>query len=125
MATIVIVDDSPVVLDRLRLLLEGAGHNVITVDTPFGASAAIARNSPDLVLVDVAMPALQGDVLVTIARRRTIAQHAKIVLISDRTVAELATLARACGADGFIQKSRDWPSFLRQVDAYLVATKEP
>jgi two-component system, chemotaxis family, response regulator PixG len=123
MATIVIVDDSTVVLERLRLVLEGAGHRVVTVDTPFGASAAIARNSPDLVLVDVTMPALSGDVLVTIARRRTITQGAKIVLLSDRALTEIAALAESCGADGYIRKTPDHASFLRQVEVFLASKK--
>ena len=123
MPTIVVVDDSAIVLAQLRLVLEQEGYTVVTVDTPFGASAAIARNNPDLVLVDVTMPALTGDVIVSIARRRTMTGGAKILLMSDRDTGELAAIAGACGADGFIPKTSDWALFVRQLNSYLAAPK--
>jgi two-component system, chemotaxis family, response regulator PixG len=121
MATIVIVDDSELTLDRVRSILENAGHRVVSVNSPFGTSAAIVREKPDLVLIDVAMPALSGDVLVSIARRRAGSEGTKIVLHSSRSAAELSVKAAACGANGFILKTADPAAFLRQVEGFLVS----
>jgi DNA-binding NtrC family response regulator len=121
MATILIVDDSDLTLDRVRAVLERAGHRVVTVNSPFGTSAAIVREKPDLVLIDVAMPALSGDVLVSIARRRTASEATKIVLHSGRSVVELSATATACGANGFIQKTADPVAFLHQVEGFLAS----
>ena len=122
MATIVIVDDSELTLDRVRSILEKAGHRVVTVNSPFGTSAAIVREKPDLVLIDVAMPALSGDVLVSIARRRAGSEATKIVLHSSANATELSAKAVACGANGFIQKTADPVTFLRQVEGFLGST---
>ena len=98
-----IVDDSALVCRALSLALEKAGFAVVTRTNPIGTGGAIVREKPDLVLLDVSMPALQGDEivsgLVASGKRRT-----KILLHSDRSESELTELTRTCGADGFVRK---------------------
>ncbi|MGN6789418.1 MAG: response regulator [Rhodanobacteraceae bacterium] len=60
MARILIVDDSPSQLEGLRRLVEKLGHQTLTaVDGAAGVEAA-KREKPDLVLMDVVMPNLNG-----------------------------------------------------------------
>lgn len=59
-AEILIVDDSALILELYRDVFEAAGFEVITRNTPFGTSSTIAAKKPDIVLLDVFMPALQG-----------------------------------------------------------------
>jgi CheY-like chemotaxis protein len=118
---ILVVDDSTIALELARIRLEEAGFDVETLDSPFGFSAALRSQKPDLVLLDVSMPALQGDRLLQIAHRNvnpsqrgaTASQGScPVVLYSDRPEQELAALAHACGADGYVRKvtSRATPS---------------
>lgn len=117
-AKIMIVDDSEIVREMVKLMLEEGGFDVVAVDSPFGFNSAMKLHRPDLVLVDVAMPALKGDKLVEIARRNEL--HAcPIVLFSDRPEAELQRLARASGASGYICKTNDATALLRAVAKYL------
>src|SRR5262245_12558816 len=99
-----VVDDSPIVLELVQGILSDGGYEVVTVTSPFGFSSHLRREKPDLVLVDVGMPALQGDKLVEIAQRNE-SHRCPVVLYSDRSEAELLRLVRSSGATGYIRKS--------------------
>src|SRR5262245_63721234 len=115
---ILIVDDSEVCLDLARLALEERGHEVVTLTTPLGFSSMLSRERPDLALVDVLMPALQGHQLIEIAKRYAL-PHCPLVLFTSRPEKELAALASSCGAAGYIVKTSDWEAFVRAVETYL------
>jgi len=57
---ILVIDDGPTVLFWVRKVLGGAGYEVVTQDRPIGGGAAVVRDQPDLVLVDLEMPGLQA-----------------------------------------------------------------
>ena len=109
---ILVVDDSDIALELAKLRLEEAGFEVETLNTPFGFSATLWAQKPDLVLLDVSMPALHGDRLLQIAHRSqggsTSKRRCPIVLYSDRPEEELSKLAKSCGADGYVQKSSNF-----------------
>ncbi len=112
---VLVVDDSEVVLDATRLMLEYSGFEVMTLPTPFGTTSIISHHQPDLVLLDVTMPALRGDALVEMIRAGRKSHGTRIVLHSDRPARELADLAQRCGADGFICKTNDPEALARRV----------
>jgi CheY-like chemotaxis protein len=119
-ARVLVVDDSAICLDATAMMLEDAGYEVSTVDTPFGLSSALTRDVPDLVLVDVGMPGLTGDKLVQITlRNRNDPRPCAIVLHSDRSEHELRELVRASGAAGYIRKTSDAAQLAREVERYL------
>lgn len=104
---IALLDDSPICRAAITMMLEEAGYEVLAIDSPFALGPTIARDAPDLVLVDVVMPALAGDKLVELTLRDPAARDALIVLHSERPEPVLATLARSCGAAGFIRKTSE------------------
>lgn len=119
---ILVVDDSEVVREMVKLMLEEFEFDVEVLDSAFGLSGAMVRHKPDLVLMDVAMPALQGDKAVEIALRNELS-GCPIVLHSDRSDAELASLARRSGARGFIHKTGDSLTLARAVRQFLSAVR--
>ncbi|MDR5855721.1 response regulator [Caballeronia sp. LZ062] len=60
MATVLIVDDEPVILSSLSALLELHGHQVVTASNGFEALRASAARTPDVVVSDWEMPFLDG-----------------------------------------------------------------
>ena len=105
-ARVLIVDDSPIIRDFVQSVLEQDGYEVIGLDSPTGFSRALVQEKPDIVLMDVSMPALSGDKLVEIALRSGL-HRCPIVLFSDRSDAELTRLVEECGASGYIRKTAD------------------
>lgn len=116
---IMIVDDSEIILEMVKCILEEAGYEVITRDSPFGTAVAASTEKPDLILLDVSMPALSGDRIVEVVKDNQKLRDVKVCLFSDRSVRELNELVSSCGADGFIQKTDDDSDFVKQVQSYI------
>jgi CheY-like chemotaxis protein len=117
---IVVVDDSAICLEATAMMLEEAGYEVVTVDSPFALSSTMTREAPDLVLVDIGMPGLAGDKLVEITlRNQERGRLCAIVLHSDRPEHDLLGLARACGASGYIRKTSDGRTLAREIERIL------
>ena len=121
---ILIVDDSPTALKVARLALENAGYEVITRKEAVLVSSTIMREDPQIVLLDVTMPAVTGDKLVEIIRSHPACAGTIVLLYSVKPAAELEALARRCGADGFIQKGPDASLLARQIDRWMGRLQE-
>jgi len=106
MATILVVDDSPLVLNLVREVLSEVGHTVITADNPLTVPGMVRRTQFDLALVDLNMPAIQGDTVTTILAQAGLMTK-RVVLFSEVTEDELRKKAKACGALGYIKKGTD------------------
>jgi DNA-binding response OmpR family regulator len=120
---IFVVDDSRTQLQWVTAVLEDSSYEVITRQQSIGTGAAILREAPDLVLLDVMMPGLTGDHIVS-SLRKYADSPMRIVLHSSLSAQELEAKADACGADGFICKTTNPVLFLRQVKNVLPADGE-
>lgn len=116
-AKLLIVDDSAIIREFVQTVLEEE-YEVIGLDSPTGFSRILVQEKPDVVLMDVSMPALSGDKLVEIALRSGL-HRCPIVLFSDRSDAELARLVEECGAAGYIRKSQDPASLSLKLRRFL------
>lgn len=101
--TVVIVDDSPVMLEATLLTLEDAGYRVVALDNPLMLPGVVRHESPDLILLDVNMPLIRGDDVAGIIRRMGVDVGKMVVLFSDDR--ELPAIAERAGAAGSIAKS--------------------
>ena len=63
---ILVVDDNPLALKFAKVKLESAGYEVITHHGALGTLGIILQKNPDYVLMDVMMPGLSGDQLVSL-----------------------------------------------------------
>lgn len=116
---IFLIDDSELMLEMTTDILSEAGFTVISTDTPLGATSTIKKENPDLTLVDVSMPALQGNKIVELVKGHAGTQDNKVLLYSDRESDELEKMASECGADGFIKKTSDAQSLIKQINDHL------
>ncbi len=116
---VILIDDSELVRELVRAVLEGAGYQVLTLDSGLGASATIMREQPDLVLVDLSMPALSGDKLAALIKQGGRARSTAVAIFSDRPVAELEAAVRSSGADGYIPKTLEEDELPRNVRRFL------
>ncbi len=112
---VLLVDDSPLVLESVRHTLESAGYQVVALQNPLQVPSAVRRERPDLVLIDVNMPAVQGDIVAKIVRDHGLAKSIQVLLFSDQPSSELALKAERCGADGFIEKRAGESALLSRV----------
>jgi two-component system, OmpR family, KDP operon response regulator KdpE len=115
-ATIVVVDDEPHVLEALQVLLEGQGYRVRTARTGPIALDAIAAETPDLVLLDLAMPEMDG---VEVSRRLRSWSRVPILVLSAWTDELQKVGALDAGADDYITKPFSAHELLARIRAIL------
>lgn len=120
---IVVIDDSEIVLELTRAVLERDGFGVVTCNSPIGATLVVAREKPALVLVDVDMASMSGERVVGGIKSGPRTAGVRVVLYSDRDADELDSLAGGCGADGFIRKGGDAVAFVRQVRRFAATAR--
>jgi len=117
--TILVVDDSEVVLTVAKTSLEAAGYRVLTHPGPAGCVAVILQEKPDLVLIDVNMPKLGGETIVKLFGKAQPDSKTIILLFSTLPAESLEEKAAASGAHGFVRKTDDRYDLVRQVNRWL------
>jgi CheY-like chemotaxis protein len=119
---IVVIDDSKLVLAVVSDALQGAGFEVMATDSGIEANQHIyASKRPDLILIDIMMPLLNGDRKVKLLKERESSRHIPILLMSSKPLEELVAICRESGADGYLQKPFDGPTLVRKVQELLSA----
>src|SRR5829696_7836085 len=99
--TVLVIDDSLIVLEVAKVSLEDAGFHVITRSRTSGAVSAILTVQPDIVLLDVNMPMISGDVIAGILARTAPALNTAVILHSSLPIELLRLKAIAAGAHGY------------------------
>jgi len=111
---LLIVDDDRMQLEMLTRLLRMEGFEVHTANEAIGVSKLILSVQPDVVLLDVNIPALSGDRLLSLARKHAPAAT-KFVLFSACDEEQLRSLAVKTQADGWISKSWDQSRIIKKL----------
>ena len=84
MARILIVDDSPSQLMGIRRIVEKLGHEALTAEDGAAGVEAAKREIPDLILMDVVMPNLNGVQATRTISREPTTKHIPIVLVTTK-----------------------------------------
>ncbi|MDR3692346.1 MAG: response regulator [Fimbriimonas sp.] len=116
---ILVVDDNPTNLKLVSDILEFEGYQVIRANDAESAQELIAANSPDLILMDIALPGMDG---LTLTRRLKSNPAIKPVVVVALTAFAMKgdeELALEAGCDGYITKPIDTRRFPEQVRFYL------
>ncbi len=116
---VLIVDDNEVELGVLRIVLEAAEFEVSTLDSVFELSIAIKRDRPDVILLDVMMPALCGDRAAAILKQHGFSRDIPVILHSSKDAAELEAIATRVGVQGFVTKTGDFDHLLAEIRRVL------
>lgn len=84
MARILIVDDSPSQLMGIRRIVEKLGHDALTAEDGAAGVDAAKRELPDLILMDVVMPNLNGFQATRSIAREASTKHIPIILVTTK-----------------------------------------
>ncbi len=118
---IVLIDDSEVVRAWAREELATQGFEVLTYGEAFGIQNFVRQSAPAVVLLDLKMPALQGDMVCRLLKQHKSTRDVIVALYSSLPEAELKVIANACLADGYIVKDNDPKELARQIRALLAS----
>ena len=121
MATILIVDDDATNVVVLEGILEAAGYQLVVAKNGYEALALLAQEPPDLILLDVMMPEMDGFTVCRHVKATPAWQHIPVIIITALDEAEDYARALDCGADDFMTKPFTFTVLLARVRGYLRA----
>jgi two-component system cell cycle response regulator DivK len=119
MATILVVEDNPTNMKLAVLLLETAGHTVLSaIDAEAGL--ALARDQlPNLILMDVQLPGIDGLEATMLLKRDDATSRIPVVALTALAMRGDEERIRAAGCDDYIAKPMRYQDFLSTVAAQL------
>lgn len=104
---ILVVDDNPRNLKLAFDVLEDAGYEVLEAVNAEEAQIMIDRNLPDLILMDIALPGMDGLTLTRKIKAKERTKHIRIIALTAFAMKGDDQKALAAGCDGYITKPID------------------
>jgi DNA-binding response OmpR family regulator len=114
---VLLADDDPRVLQVVSRYLDLEGFDMSTVEDGETAVSASAANPPDLIILDIMMPGIDG--IEACRRIRANASTADTPVLMFSALSEEAEAAREAGADGMLPKPFSLPSLADAVKSFF------
>ena len=114
--TVLVIEDEGYILHVLKTVLTASGYRVITASNGVSAQAAISSHMPDMVLLDLGLPDVDGIEILTRLRRWT---KIPVIVVSARATERDKIIALDNGADDYISKPFSSPELLARMRAVL------
>ena len=123
---LIVVDDHIKVHQGIAAIIDAFDDLEIIGHASNGQEAISLINEqiPDLVLMDLGLPDIDGQTVVAMIRQNPDVQHIKVLAFTAWPEERAAAMAQAYGCDGVINKPIDTRQFAGQVAAYLGAQEE-
>ncbi len=118
--TILVVDDSATVRKLISSKLEKSGHNVVTAVDGIEAMELLDDLVPDLVLLDIAMPRMDGYSVCKLIRANESVRSVPVVMISGKDGFFDKVRGRMAGTTGYVTKPFGPETLMRALETYLV-----
>ena len=117
--SIVCIDDSPTVLQAIHSFLDDTSFTVVMINDPVKALMQVVRSKPDLILLDVGMPNLDGYELCRLLRRHPTFKSTPIIMVTGHTGFLDRAKAKLVGSSGYLTKPFTQSDLLKIVFQHL------
>lgn len=101
--TILIVDDEYDILSLLALRLEAVNYKVLTASTGEQALAVLEKNKPDLILLDLLLPKMQGEEVCQWIKSDRRFKHIPVIILTAHSARICETVNKICADDHIIK----------------------
>lgn len=118
--TIACIDDSPTVLQAINAFLDDKSFSIVLISDPVKALMQIIRSKPDLILLDVTMPSLDGYELCSLLRKHPSFRNTPIIMVTGNTGFIDRAKAKLVGASGYLTKPFTQSDLIKMVFKHLV-----
>ncbi len=116
---ILLIEDNQQNALLMRRILEARGHQIIHESEGEAGLKAAIEEIPDLILIDLGLPDIDGQTLATFIKRVPELQHIPMVAVTAWPEDTAREMALAYGCDGYISKPINTRAFPDQIAAYL------
>ncbi|MFN8374428.1 MAG: response regulator [Anaerolineae bacterium] len=118
-AHVVVIEDNPQSARLVTKLMERAEIRVTVTDTGESGLEAVFEQHPDLVLVDLGLPDLDGQTVVGVLRQQPGFESMRVIAFTAWPPETAEEMAKAYGCDGVISKPIDTRTFVDQIKSFL------
>jgi DNA-binding response OmpR family regulator len=116
---ILIVDDEPDIVETLSFMLQARNFDVVTASDGLEGLAKIKSERPDLALLDIMMPGMDGyDVCVKLKTDKE-TKNIPVIMLTARGENESVIRAHKSGADDYIVKPFSLPTLVNKLNRLL------
>jgi two-component system cell cycle response regulator len=119
MKTVLLVDDDDTFLLAIGVRLKSMGYTVCTAKDAVNAISAVRKNNPDVVVLDVSLPAGDGFLVAERLRNLIVSVTTPIIFVTASEKAELRDRAMKLGAVEFLQKPFDATTLADAIESAL------
>ncbi|MDH4202654.1 MAG: response regulator [Phycisphaerae bacterium] len=120
---ILVVDDEPNIVQTLKDRLEMNEYTVFTAGNGQECLNVAQEQSPDLILLDVIMPIMDGHETLENLRKQEWGKDISVMMLTARSQAQDITRAKACGIEDYIIKPFDLSELLEKIESILERKK--
>jgi CheY-like chemotaxis protein len=124
MSRVLIVDDNPINLKLATDVLEADGFDVSRAEDAEQAELLLSLRIPDLILMDIALPGMDGLTLTRKLKADPRYKHVKIVALTAFAMKGDDRKALEAGCDGYITKPIETRQLAEQVRRYLISAPQ-
>ncbi len=121
--TILLVDDEQKVLDLIAFRLQYLGYRVVTARTGEDALSLVETQRPDLIILDVGLPGLDGVKVCSRLKKSETFSATPILMLTALSDIEDVNKAMAAGADDYVVKPYD-PAVLQMKLQRYIGTRK-
>ena len=122
MTTILVVDDDPAIREMIKLALTRGGYKVQEAGNALDARQTIARQIPDLILLDWMLPGQSGFEFARALQRDSAHRQIPVIMLTARDQEEDKVAALETGADDYVAKPFSVSELLARIKAVLRRT---
>jgi two-component system cell cycle response regulator len=119
MKTVLLVDDDNVFLLAIGVRLKGMGYTVCTSKDAVSAISAVRKNSPDVVVLDISLPAGDGFLVAERLQKLPVAAATPIIIVTASENPALPERAMRAGAVAFLKKPFDAATLANVIESAL------
>jgi DNA-binding response OmpR family regulator len=116
---ILVIDDEPNIVQTLQDRLEMNEYRVFTAHNGRDGLDKFEREKPDVILLDVIMPVMDGLEMLETLRKRPDGQDVSIIMLTARSQTQDIARANACGIDDYIVKPFDLSELLAKIESVI------
>lgn len=124
-ARILVVEDDCLIREVLEMALRGEGYTVDTAGDGVSVVEYLSTETPDLVVLDLALPLIDGFQVCQVIRRQSATASVPILVVSALASASAIRAAYRAGADVYLDKPFDLSDLLANVQALLKSRARP
>lgn len=122
--TVLVVEDDEMVADVMRVNLEAEGFTVVHAPNGAAGLAAVEQERPDLVILDVMMPEVDGWTVLTRLRDNPRTANLPVIMLSAKSMPADQVRGYNLGANGYLPKPFEAAELMEKVrDVLSDATK--